>query len=191
MAASEVSLANRALQILGVSQGIESLSQDHPNARTMTRVLEPRRQAMLRKYRWTFAIKRASVAADGDQTLWGDLNRYGKPNDFLRLLRDGDVPNVREDWKIEELFIVTGDSSPLEFRYVADITDPTQWDALFFEVLAHDMANETCKEVTGSTAAKQDIKDDLKTLLSEAKLVGAMEEDPTEAVDDDWLRCNQ
>jgi hypothetical protein len=53
------------------------------------------------------------------------------------------------------------------------------------------MANETCKEVTGSTAAKQDIKDDLKTLLSEAKLVGAMEEDPTEAVDDDWLRCNQ
>jgi hypothetical protein len=191
MAASEVSLANRALQILGVSQGIESLSQDHPNARTMTRVLEPRRQALLRKYRWTFAIKRASVAADGDQTLWGDLNRYGKPNDFLRLLRDGDVPNVREDWKIEELFIVTGDSSPLEFRYVADITDPTQWDALFFEVLAHDMANETCKEVTGSTAAKQDIKDDLKTLLSEAKLVGAMEEDPTEAVDDDWLRCNQ
>lgn len=189
MAASEVSLANRALQILGVSQGIESLAQDHPNARSMSRVLEPRRQAMLRKYRWTFAIKRASVAADGTQTAWGSLNRYSKPNDFLRLLRDKDVPNRREDWKIEERYIITADASPLEFRYIADITDPTQWDSLFFEALAHDMAHESCKEVTGSTGAKQDIKDDLKTILSEAKHVGAMEEDPVEAVEDDWLQA--
>ena len=187
MARSNVSLANRAIQILGSTGTIESLTQDHPNARTMSRVLEPRRQALLRKYRWGFAITRASVAADGTQTTWGELNRYGKPNDFLRLLRDSDQPDIRKDWKIEGAYIISDEASPLEFRYIADITDPTLWDPLFFEALAHDMAHETCKEVTGSTGAKQDIKDDLKAIVAEAKNAGAMEEDPQESVEDDWL----
>jgi len=187
MTVSNVSLANRALQILGVSQGIESLTQDHPNARSMSRVLEPRRRAMIRKYRWGFAIKRASVAADGDQTEWGELNRYTLPNDFLRLLRDSDMPDYRKDWKREGQYIISDEASPLEFRYLADITDPTQWDSLFFEALAHDMAHESCKEVTGSTSQKEAIKDDLATVLAEARQAGAFEEDPQEPLDDDYL----
>jgi len=103
------------------------------------------------------------------------------------LLRDKDVPDIRKDWKLEGRYIITTDASPLEFRYIADITDPTQWDTLFYEALAHDMAHETCKEVTGSTAQKAEIKDDLATILAEARQVGAMEEDPQEALEDDWV----
>jgi len=187
VAISNVSLANRALQILGVSTGLESLTQDHPNARSMNRALEPRRRALIRKHRWGFAISRASVAADGDQTLFGSLNRYSLPNDFLRLLRDVDAPDYRKDWKREGQFIITADGSPLEFRYIADIADPTQWDSLFYEALAHDMAHETCKEITGSTSQKAAIKDDLATVLAEAKQAGSYEEDPQEPLDDDYL----
>ena len=187
MAASNVSLANRALQILGSSNTIESLTEDSPNARTMNRALEPRRRAMLRRYRWTFAITRASVAADGDQTTFGSYNRFALPNGFIRLLRDVDRPDVRKDWRIEGRFIVTEDASPLQFRYIADVTDPTLWDVLFFETLAHDMAHETCEEVTGSSAKKQEIKDDLKAILAEAKLIGGIEEDPVEALEDDHI----
>lgn len=187
MAVSNVSLANRAIQILGSTNTIESLTEDSANARTMNRVLEPRRRALLRKFRWGFAIKRKSQAADGDQTVFGELNKYALPSDFIRLLRDVDHPDYRKDWRIEGRFIVTDEASPLEFRYIADITDPTLWDALFFEALAHDLAHETCKEVTGSTGAKQDIKDDLKRILADAKQAGSYEEDPIEALEDDWL----
>ena len=187
MTVSNVSLANRAIQILGSTATIESLTEDSPNARTMNRALEPRRRALIRRFRWGFAIVRDSVAADGDQTLFGELNKYALPADYLRLLRDVDMPDYRKDWRIEGRFIVTADDSPLEFRYIADIDDPTLWDALFFEALAHDIAHETCKEVTGSTSAKQDIKDDLKDILAQAKQIGSIEEDPTEGLDDDWL----
>jgi hypothetical protein len=187
MTASNVSLANRAIQILGSSGTIESLTEDSANARTMNRVLEPRRRALLRKFRWGFAIKRKSQAADGDQTDFGGLNRFATPNDHLRLLRDVDHPDYRKDWRIEGRFIVTSESSPLQFRYIADITDPTLWDALFFEALAHDMAHETCHEVTGSSTKKTDIKDDLDRILAEAKQIGSIEEDPTEPLTDDWV----
>ena len=153
----------------------------------MTRVLEPRRRALIRKYRWGFAIKRASIAADEDQTEWGDLNRFSLPNDFLRLLRDKDSPDYRKDWKREGEFIVTTESAPLQFRYLADITETVIWDSLFYEALAHDMAHETCKEITGSTSQKEAIKDDLATILAEARQMGAFEEDPQEALDDDYL----
>ena len=187
MTASVVSLANRAIQILGSTGTIESVTQDHPNARTMNRVLEPRRRALLRKGRWGFAITRASVAADGSKTLYNSLNRFALPNDYIRLLLDGDVPSLRKDWKIEGRFIVTADASPLEFRYIADILDPSQWDALFFEYLAHDMAHETAKEVTGNDNLKESIKKDMKDIMADARKYGAFEEEPAKEDNDDWL----
>lgn len=187
MTVSNVALVNRALQILGTSETIESLTEDSGNARSMNRALEPRRRALLRKFRWGFAIKRKSQAADGSQTAFGGLNRYALPNDFLRLLRDVDLPDYRKDWRREGRYIVTADDSPLEFRYIADITDPTQWDALFYEALAHDLAHETCHEITGSTGKKQDIREDMKDIIAEARKIGSIEEDPTEPLDDDWV----
>jgi len=187
MAVSTVSLANRALQILGSSNVIESLSEDSANARSMNRALEPRRRALLRKYRWGFAIQRKAQAADSTQTTFGSLNRYALPNDYIKLLRDVDMPDSRKDWKIEGGFIITEDGAPLYFRYIADMTDPTTWDALFYEALAHDIAHETCNEITGSDAKKAQIKDDLKDIIAEAKLAGAIEQDPNETLDDDWI----
>src|SRR5690348_7455685 len=102
MAVSDVSIANLALQKLGAKR-ISSLSQDHPNARSMNAAYERTRNAELRRYDWSFAIKRDSVAADGDGPVWGDWNRYSLPNDFNRLLLD-DESGASVDWKIEGLY---------------------------------------------------------------------------------------
>lgn len=186
MATSQVSIANRALQRLG-AKAIESLTQDTPNARTISRAFEHRRRAMIRRYRWSFAIRRASVAADVANTAWGGLKRYPLPNDFLRLLRDKDHPDLRHDWKIEGGFIVTADASPLQFRYVADIENPVQFDASFVEAFALDLAAACAKEVTGSEGDVQSIRQELRDVLNEAKNTNAIEEDPQVAVQDDWL----
>lgn len=184
-AASEVSIANRALQLLGAKR-ISSLSQDHPNARSMNAAYERVRDRELRKYDWGFAIKRASIAADGDETLWGDWYRYSLPNDYIRLIRD-DESGLSVDWKIEGLFILSKDAAPLEIRYVAQITDPNYFDALFIEALAAALAVACCKEIADSTSDKESLKEDYKDAIAEAKKWGAIEKGSQEFPEDDWI----
>jgi hypothetical protein len=188
MTISNVAIANRALQKLGTSDRIASLTEDSPNARTMNAAFDITRRAELRRYDWSFAIARASIAADAADTTWGDWNRYTLPNDFLKLIRD-DETGQHVDWRIEGLYIVTADDSPLEIRYVADIEDPTFFDALFIEALASKLAVECCQEVTGSTGKKADAKDDYAFAIAEAKRIGAIEKPAAEFMEDSWLNA--
>jgi len=190
MATSEVAISNRALQKLGASR-IESFDQDHPNARSASTAYEPCRDRLLRKYAWNFAVKRASVAADATETTWGGLNRFQKPNDFMRLLRNKEIgssnQDVRHDWQIEGNYIITADGAPLQFRYVAKIEDTSQFDPLFDELLATVMAYEMCEEVTGSKSQRDDLWDDMKDILLEARQANAYENDADIPPEDDWL----
>jgi hypothetical protein len=188
MALSEVSIANRAIQILGSSERIEAMDQDHPNARTMSAAFEPVRNALIRRYKWGFAIKRVSLAADATDTVWGGLNRYAFPNDLCRILRD-DESGIRLDWKIEGRFIVTKDGAPLNVKYLAIITDPGQFDPSFAEALSHALAVATCEEITGSTSKLQDIREGFRMAMAEAKQMNAYEEDAVEALDDSWINA--
>lgn len=185
MATSKVAIANGALQRLGAKR-VEALSQDHPNARTMNAAYEPVRKALLRKYDWSFAIARDSIAADADGPTWGDWDRYTKPNDFLRLLRDNETGRA-VDWKIEGDFILSADGAPLEIRYIADIDDPNRYDSTFIEAFECALALRCCKEVTGSNALKDSIKGDFEDALDEAKRIGAIEKEAADFPEDDWI----
>lgn len=190
MAASEIAIANRALQELGATT-IESFEQDHPNARSMKTAYAPLRDKLLRRYTWNFAIKRASVAADAVETLWGGLNRFLKPNDFIRLLRDTDTgagqSNIRRDWQIEGKYIITSEGAPLEFRYLAQITDPSVFDPAFDEMLALAIAHAACKQVTGSNSLKDRLREDAAEALAAARQSNAFENDADVLLEDDWL----
>ena len=185
MATSKVAIANRALQKLG-SKRIEALTQDHPNARSVNACFDILRDALLRKYDWSFAIKRESIAADASGPTWGDWDRYTKPNDFIRLLRDNET-GYAVDWKIEGDYILSADGSPLEVRYIARIEDPNKYDASFVEALASDIAFECCEEITGSTTKKESARTDKEDAISEAERTGAIEKDAQDNPEDEWL----
>lgn len=189
MATSKVAIANRALQKLGAKR-IESLAQDHPNARSINAAYDMQRDWLLRKYVWSFAIKRASIAADGDGPEWGDWDRYTVPNDFVRLIRD-DESGHTVDWKIEGLHILSADGSPLEIRYVARIDDTNFYDPLFVEALASKIAFECCEEITGNTTKKNRAEKDLDTAISEAERIGAIEKAPEEFPEDDYITARR
>jgi hypothetical protein len=190
MSDSNVAIANEALQLLGSSRKLESLSQDHPNARTLTAAFDRTRRSLIRRYEWGFAKKRASIAADGEQTTTGEHNRYGLPNDYLRLTRDNET-GFSVDWKIEGQFIVSDDDAPLEIIYIADIDDPNAFDSLFREAFANRLAFVCCKEITGSTTLHDSLNNDFKTILADAKLANAIEKPAADldAEDDSWLRA--
>jgi hypothetical protein len=185
MAVSKVAIANRALQKLGAKR-IESLTQDHPNARSMNACFDIVRDALLRAYNWSFAIKRESIAADADGPEWGDWDRYTKPNDFLALIRD-DESGYAVDWKIEGDYILSYDGSPLEIRYLARIEDPNMYDALFVEALASKLAFECCEEVTQSTSKQDRCEKNFAAAIDEARRVNAIEKGSEEFPEDDWL----
>lgn len=185
MATSKVAIANGALQRLGAKR-IEALTQDHPNARSMNAAFDRVVKAELRRYDWNFAIKRESVAADGDDPTWGDWNQYSLPNDYLRLLRD-DESGTHVDWKIEGQYVLSRDASPLQFRYLAHIEDVNFYDALFVEALECKLAMVCCKEITGSHSNAAGIKLDYADAIAEARRVGAIEKEAQEFMEDSWL----
>lgn len=193
MATSSVAIANRALQKLGAKR-IESLTQDHANARSMNAAYESVRDAELRRYTWSFAKRRTSVAADGAQTTWGKWNRYSLPNDFLGLIRD-DESGQQTDWRIEAgsegtgSFIITADASPLKFLYIAKVEDPNAYDPLFIEAFACKLALETCEEITQSTTRKESIRNDYATAIAEARRIGAIEKPAQEFPEDPWINA--
>lgn len=186
MAVSKVQIANLALQKLGVSRKLESLTQDHPNARTLNLAYEPMLRAELRRYDWGFAITRASIAEDGDSPEWGDWNQYSLPNDFIRLIRD-DETGINVDWKIEGLFILTADTAPLEIKYVRYIDDPNYYDPLFIEAFACRLALQCCEEVTQSTTKIASIKDEYRDAIAEARRLGAIESPARDMPEDEWI----
>lgn len=190
MADSEVSIANRALQLLGAKR-ISSLSQDTPNARSMSTAYAPVRDALLRKYQWNFCVKRASVAADPAEDTYEGLLRYRLPNDYARLLRETRTSFYREsrrDWQIENGFILTKDSAPLEFRYLAKVTDTALFDPLFDELLAAELAFQTVHDVTGSNTKKSDLRVDVASALTDARRANAFENDSDQAPVDSWIQ---
>lgn len=185
MAVSKVAIANRALQKLGATR-IESLTQDHPNARSMNACFDIVRDKLLRQYDWSFAITRDSIAADSDGPVWGDWDRFTKPNDFLRLMRD-DESGYAVDWKIEGDFILSADGAPLEIRYIARIEDPNKYDSTFVDALACDLAFECCEEISQSSGKKESLRQDRNDAIDEAKRTGAIEKAAQEFPEDDWI----
>ncbi len=185
MATSKVAIANGALQRLGAKR-IESLTQDHPNARSMNVAFDRVIKAEIRRYGWNFAIHRASIAADGDDPVWGDWNRFSLPNDYIRLLRD-DESGINVDWRIEGLFILSRDAAPLQFRYLRHIDDPNYYDSLFIEAAECKLAMVCCKEITGSHSNAAGVKIDYDDAIAEAKKSNAIEKEAQEFPEDEWL----
>jgi hypothetical protein len=99
-----------------------------------------------------FAILSASVP--GTDTGSGDctLNfAYELPADCLRplpLTHNGEPDGVPISWRQEAGLIYSDRSGPLLIRYVANLTDPNDWDALFTEVLVAALAIKIAHPLT-------------------------------------------
>jgi hypothetical protein len=186
---SKVDIANGALQKLGAAR-IEALTQDDPNARSMNAAYAGVRDALLRAYPWSFAIARASIAADSDGPTWGDWNRYSLPSDFIALVRDDETGMV-VDWKIEGQYILSADASPLEIRYVSRVDNPNFYDALFAEAFSTKLALETCEEITQSTSKKSGLETDFARAIADARRLGAIEKPAQDFPEDEWLAARR
>ena len=189
--ASVIDICNRALQKLGAER-ITSLDQNTENARACNVAYEYVRDAELRSHPWNFAIKRAQLAADTDAPAFGYDHQYTLPSDFLRLMPPDSRYNYNTlDWQIEGKKILTDDDAPLEIRYIAKVTDPNLFDALFVEVLANRMAVELCEQLTQSNTKAQIVRDDYVRAMREARRLNAFENISAEQQTDTWITSRE
>lgn len=185
--ASAVLICNRALQKLGARR-ITSLEEDTPNARASNTAYDQVRKKLLRQNTWNFAKARSQLAADDTAPVFGKVNAFQLPTDFLRLMNPYPEDNVNTlDWEIEGRKIYTDDDAPLDFRYIKNITDVDLMDSLFQELLSTDMAVEMCEEITQSNTKKENLIKERRFLLREAKRINAIEGIAAEPPTDTWI----
>jgi hypothetical protein len=187
--ATKVEIANRALQILGAKR-IVSLTEDSRNARSIAAAFESVKRAELRKHPWSFAIKRAQLAADATAPLFTRSNSFPLPSDFIRLLSPDPEVNFNDlDWIIEGRNVITNDSAPLDVRYIYDVTDPNIFDTLFREVLAAKLAEQLCEEITQSNTKVVTAQTFYKDVIAEARRSNAIEKVSEKPPEDEWITC--
>ncbi|TIP65413.1 MAG: hypothetical protein E5X55_34845, partial [Mesorhizobium sp.] len=104
------------------------------------------------KHGWVFAILAAVVAGSDTGSGAGTLNfAYELPVDCLRVLpltHNGEPDGVPIAWRQEAGLIYCDRPGPMIIRYVANLTDPNDWDATFTEVLVAALAVKIAHPLT-------------------------------------------
>ena len=194
--AAPVDIANRALVLLGEKR-ITSLDDGTKGAATCKSQLEHTRKAELRGHRWSFALRRARLAASTVVPAFEFRYSYPFPVELVRLDFVGDIfvgyssTNYRgypeAPFALEGRNIITNLAPPLNIRFGVDVEDSTQFDALFVDALAHRLAVDVCMSMTNSTSKKQLIGAAYAAVISSAVAVNAIERPPDVIADDTWV----
>lgn len=193
---SEVSVANRALTLLGADL-IIALTDDNNRGRTLNANYAPIRDAELVRHRWRFSIQRTALPALAAVPDSDYAHQFQVPDDFLKLIEGGDLitrANLTDFntgpsalYSREGNRILTSLSAPLHIRYIARITDASMFDAAFAESLAARIADECCERLTQSDSKRQICMAAYKRAISEATRANALEVPAQSQADDSWM----
>lgn len=188
--AGKVEIANRALTKLGAER-ILLLTDPSKEARVMNSMFDTVFDAELRRHRWKFALKRATLPALVAAPEWGYSYAYQLPSDFLALVQVNDyyLRGLKQKtlWTIESGQILTDLPAPLKVRYVRRVDNLLLLDPLFVEVLSCKLAYEACETLTQSSTKKQAAGEEYQFAVSEATRQDAIENPPDELPWGSWM----
>lgn len=162
---SSVKICNLALQAIGNTSFITSLSEDTTEADVCNQWYDLERQKLLRNGRWHFAERRATLAALGTPPdEWG--YSYAWPSDCLKpLYIDPGLQHVPEEGQnVAYKLDTTGtakriltDLEDAELIYTFDLTDVTLMSAEFIAALAAEIGAKVAMPLTGKRVLARDL----------------------------------
>jgi hypothetical protein len=178
MAITPEDVANMALAVLDEAP-IDNLDQDVKAARLLNLHMDQTRQAELTKYTWVFAILSASLVGTDLGTESDTFNWvYELPADCLRplpLTYNGEPDGELIGWRQEAGLIYSDQSSPRILRYIANLEDPNDWDALFTEVLVAALAIKIALPLTHKTGMLELARGAYNQAVDDATRVNAIQ----------------
>ena len=188
--ASPVDICNLAIMRVG-GQIISALTENTPAAIACNLQYDIARKDLLRSHPWNFALKLAQLAQNVDPPLFGYDYSYSLPADCLRVLITKDQEESyldgldssfngyitisnRVDYMLSDSYKIIGrnlysDNGVVQIKYISDITDTTQFDPSFVELLGVRLAMSIAYQITGSVQMRKDLADEFQYLLIQAQ----------------------
>lgn len=178
MPVTQTDIANMALDIL-TEGAIDSLDEDTKAARILSRHWDTVVEAELKSNAWVFAIVSAEIeGTDLGTGEWSLGWQYELPSDALRplpLTYDGQPNGIPIDWWQEGGFVYSNQSSPRTIRYIANVIDPAEWDALFTKAVVAALAVACAHGLTGKASFIQLAQGMYEKAIAEARRTNAIE----------------
>ena len=186
MPADETEVANESLTLLGES-AITTLTEDSDRARAINRIYTPTLDQALRSHDWNFARMRAVLARLTATPAFKYNYMYQLPQTplCLRVLQT----NLGSDeaWEIEtyqtvdetaQYRVILTDAASLEIRYIARVTSPTLWDALFADAFVHELARRAAYAITRNATLVETLRAAADLKWRQARSVDGLESRP-------------
>ena len=183
--ASEVGICNLALTKIGEDQ-IISLTENSKAGRLCNLHYQPTRDAVLRSHIWNFAIKRVELALSTTTPSYDFAYQFALPSDYIRILETNLTTTA--EWKIESGHLLA-DSDSVKVRYLARITNPNEFDALFIEAFSARLAAELTIPLADSPPLAKIMFDLYSSKVEEARTMDAVEGTPDNIEADAWLNA--
>lgn len=181
---SDVAVANEALILLG-DDTITSLDQDAARAKAIKRIYTPRLDAALRSHDWNFARMRAALAKLDAVPEFGYDFMYQLPQDPLCLRVLTTNLDESDPWDIEvyktasaQYRVLLTDEADVEIRYIARVSDPTLWDALFADAFVLTLASSVAYALTRNATLTAELNRDRDEAWKKARSVDGQEGRP-------------
>lgn len=191
---SETQLGNLALGLLGARQ-INSFTDGTTESNAVQKFYYDVRDELFEEYDWDFAIVTAVLTTSTTVPAFNRDNAFAVPSDWLRTLPPfPEVNMMGRDWIQQKdpaggggVYIFTNDQSPLNFRYVAQISDVTRFPPSFRKALQFQLAYRMCEEITQSNSKKADMLTGYEKAIANAKRLKAIQKVAQDPATDDWL----
>jgi hypothetical protein len=139
---------------------------------TMARWYDHTRRVLLRSYLWNFAKARTTISRIGTPA-FDYTDQYQLPNDFIRLISlggDNELDGVKAyDIQNKTILINNSGAASLKLRYISDVTDVTQFDDLFRDLLIIRLAKNVAYKFTVKASIVEKLEADI--VITELKAV--------------------
>lgn len=194
--ASKVQIAKLALQHIGDRYDISDLTENSVEAEQVNLVYEDTRKELLRTHPWRFATKYRALP-QLDVTVPANWTyAYQYPTDALRIVEIAnplgrDLPPIEFEVALlsDDTKVILTDHDDAEFRYTADISDPTRFDPEFVTAFSFLLASRVTMPLTGDLNLRDVLRTEAQRAIYQSGATDANEGRTVEAPDADWIRA--
>lgn len=180
---SKVSIANRALALLGANK-ITNLSDETLEAKAINNMYRGSLKSILSECCWNFATKRAQLNRTATSPAWGGGNYFQLPADVIRIFE-----TTAFEWDIEGDKLRTNEKGVgIKYTYLNE--DDSRYSPQFVDAFACRLAYDVCYDLTNNSS-KQDALLNLYhgQYLPIAKSANARDKSAPQAKDDHWVNA--
>jgi len=152
--------------------------KDSKGAKAAAKWYDTIRRSALADHPWNFACKRATIAAEADAPIFEWSTKFEQPDDYIRLVKVGEVWWSDFDYEDEDGYILTNEPGPLYLKYIYDQKDLTKWSPKFVLYMSLHYASAMAYEVTGNASLGEGLKKEAEKILQVGQSIDGQNRPP-------------